>query len=189
VRREIQRRFPGWAPRLKEDALIDLQGFGAMSDTALTREREIALGESGLPTTFVPGRNLVFLTLAAAHAYRRAVGTLVAGMCEADFSGYPDCRRAALDAQMKAIELGMDAAFNLETPLMTLSKGESWSLAETLGGAALVELLVEHTHSCYVGARDIRHDWGYGCGACPACELRARGWRDYVAGKIRGKPA
>ncbi|MFZ5615818.1 MAG: 7-cyano-7-deazaguanine synthase QueC [Pseudomonadota bacterium] len=183
VRREIDRRFPEWSRRLGEDAMVDLSGFGALSETALTREAEIVIGENGLPTTFVPGRNLLFLITAAAHAYRRNLGVLVAGMCEADFSGYPDCRRGALDAQMKAIELGINAEFALDTPLMHLSKAQSWVLAEELGGEALVDLCVEHTHSCYRGVRSERREWGYGCGDCPACELRAKGFAAYAAAK------
>lgn len=187
VRREIGRRFPRWSKRLGEDAMVDLSGFGALSETALTREVEIVIGENGLPTTFVPGRNLLFLITAAAHAYRRNLGVLVAGMCEADFSGYPDCRRAALDAQMKAIELGMDAEFVLDTPLMHLSKAQSWFLTEELGGEALVDLFIEHTHSCYRGERSERREWGYGCGDCPACELRAKGFAAYAAAKAGRK--
>lgn len=183
VRREISQRFKTFVARLGDDTVIDLTGLGAISETALTRDAEIVIGETGLPTTFVPGRNLVFLTMAAAYAYRRGLGVIVAGMCETDFSGYPDCRRAALDAQMQAIELGMEAKFSLETPLMHLSKAQSWSLAEELGGEELVELFVEHTHSCYLGDRTKRFDWGYGCGACPACELRAKGWSGYIAAK------
>lgn len=187
VRREMARRFPGLASRLGEDAIVDLGGLGVISETALTREAEILIGETGLPTTFVPGRNLVFLTMAAALAFRRGLGVLVAGMCETDFSGYPDCRRETLDAQMRAIELGMEAKFALETPLMHLSKAQSWSLSEEIGGNDLVELLVEHTHSCYLGDRARRFDWGYGCGACPACDLRAKGWFEYIAAKSGGK--
>lgn len=187
VRREIDRRFPKWSRRLGEDAMVDLSGFGALSETALTREAEIVIGGNGLPTTFVPGRNLLFLITAAAHAYRRNLGVLVAGMCEADFSGYPDCRRAALEAQMKAIELGMDAEFVLDTPLMRLSKAQSWFLAEELGGEMLVDLFVEHTHSCYRGVRSERRDWGYGCGECPACDLRAKGYAAYAAAKANRK--
>jgi 7-cyano-7-deazaguanine synthase len=185
VRREISSRFPVWAAKLGEDAVVDLSGLGAISETALTRETQIHVGAHGLPTTFVPGRNLAFLILAAALGYRRDTGVLVAGMCETDFSGYPDCRRVALEAQMRAIELGMEAPFVLETPLMALSKAASWALAEELGGALLVDLLVEHTHSCYRGVRAARHAWGYGCGDCPACALRARGWLDYAAGGRR----
>lgn len=183
VRRELALRFPVRAAKLGDDAIVDLRGLGVISETALTRQAEILIGENGLPTTFVPGRNLVFLAMAAALAYRRGLGVLVAGMCETDFSGYPDCRREALDAQMRAIELGMEAKFTLETPLMHVSKAQSWSLAEEIGGDDLVELLVEHTHSCYLGDRARRFDWGYGCGACPACDLRAKGWSDYIAAK------
>ena len=183
VRRELSAQFKKFAPRLGEDAVIDLRGLGAISETALTRDAPIVTGETGLPTTFVPGRNLIFLTMAAAYAYRRGLGVIVAGMCEADYSGYPDCRRAALDAQMNAIELGMDAKFSLETPLMHLSKAQSWFLAEELGGEELAALIVEHSHSCYLGDRTTRYDWGYGCGACPACELRAKGWSGYIEAK------
>lgn len=183
VRRELFNNFPAWAGRLGEDAVADLSGLGDLSDTALTRESEIYIGDNGLPSTFVPGRNLVFLTMAAAYAYRRNIGVLVAGMCETDFSGYPDCRKTTLDAQMKAIELGMDATFKLEAPLMHLSKAQSWFLAEELGGAPLIEILSEHTHSCYLGDRSKRFDWGYGCGECPACVLRAKGWSSFIAAK------
>ncbi|NWG92308.1 MAG: 7-cyano-7-deazaguanine synthase QueC [Parvularculaceae bacterium] len=188
VRREIERRFPALAPKLQSDAVVNLSGLGDISETALTREVEIAMSENGLPTTFVPGRNLVFLTMAAAYAYRRDLGVVVAGMCEADFSGYPDCRRAALDALMVAIEHGMDATFRLETPLMHLSKAQSWLLAEEIGGPRLVDMLVEHTHSCYRGVRSVRRDWGYGCGECPACDLRAKGWSGYIAAKSCERP-
>lgn len=185
VRRELARLNPSWAERLGPDAIVDLGGLGALSETALTRESEIALGADGLPTTFVPGRNLAFLVMAGALAYRRDLGTLIGGMCETDFSGYPDCRRDALDAQLMALRLGMDADFALETPLMALSKADSWRLAESLGGAPLVDLVVEHSHSCYRGARGARRDWGYGCGACPACDLRARGWASYTDEKMK----
>ncbi len=187
VRREIKREFPSLANSLGEDSIVDLSGLGAISETALTREAEIVVGENGLPTTFVPGRNLIFLAMAAALAYRRGLGVLVAGMCETDFSGYPDCRREALDAQMKAIELGMETKFLLETPLMHLSKAQSWLLAEEIGGEKLINLLVEHTHSCYLGDRSRRFDWGYGCGVCPACDLRAKGWFAYAEAKSRGE--
>lgn len=183
VRREILNQFPSWSARLGDDTLVDLSGLGSISDTALTREAAIFVDDSGLPTTFVPGRNLIFLTMAAALAYRRDIGVMVAGMCEADFSGYPDCRKASLDVQMNAIELGMDAKFTLETPLMHLSKAQSWFLAEELGGRRFVEIVCEHTHSCYRGTRAQRFDWGYGCGACPACGLRARGWNSFIAAK------
>lgn len=168
-----------WLARLGPDHPIDLRALGAISDTALTRDTEITTGAHGLPTTFVPGRNLIFLTLAATVGYARGIGVLIGGMCETDFSGYPDCRQETLDAQMTAIRLGMDCDMRLETPLMSMSKGESWRFAETIGGSALVDLVVEHSHSCYLGERGVRHDWGYGCGRCPACELRAKGWHDY----------
>jgi 7-cyano-7-deazaguanine synthase len=137
------------------------------------------MAENGLPTTFVPGRNLVFLSVAAAHAYRRGIDTLVAGMCETDYSGYPDCRRATVDAMQEALTLGLERPFIVETPLMRLSKAQTWALAHELGGDALVREIVEHSHTCYEGDRSVRHEWGYGCGACPACQLRERGWREW----------
>ncbi len=172
-----------WRDRIGADHRLDLQSLGAISDTALTRKTAIATGADGLPTTFVPGRNLIFLTMAAAVAYGRSIGVLVGGMCETDFSGYPDCRQETLDAQMTALRLGMDCDLTLEVPLMALSKAASWRLAERIGGAPLVDLIVEHSHSCYLGDHETRHDWGYGCGVCPACDLRAKGWRCYAAGR------
>jgi 7-cyano-7-deazaguanine synthase len=177
----IRRAFPRWAARLGEDRVVDLGVIGKISDTALTRESEIAMGENGLPTTFVPGRNLLFLTVAAALAYRRGIKVLVGGMCETYYSGYPDCRDDALKALQVALTLGMDRRFVVETPLMWLDKAATWRLAESLGGAPLVELVREETHSCYLGERNARHAWGYGCGTCPACELRARGYASYTA--------
>lgn len=169
--------------RLGEDHLVDLSGYGAVAESALTADRAIELAASGLPTTFVPGRNLVFLTVAAAIAYRRGISTLVGGMCETDYSGYPDCRRETIDAQQRALALGLDAPISIETPLMHLTKAQTWALAHELGGAALVALIVEHSHTCYQGDRSRRHDWGYGCGSCPACELRAKGWREWSAAR------
>lgn len=177
----IRQGFPEWGQRLGEDHLVDLAGFGAISETALTREQEIDTLDSGLPNTFVPGRNLVFLTYAAAIGWRRGFSTLVAGMCEADFSGYPDCRKETLDAQMHAISLGLDKSFTLETPLMHRSKAQAWDFASELGGGDFVELVRSGTHTCYMGERDVLHDWGYGCGECPACDLRAKGWAEYTA--------
>jgi 7-cyano-7-deazaguanine synthase len=168
--------FPRWAGRLGEDHLVDLQVLGGISETALTRDVALAMAEGGLPNTFVPGRNLLFFTFAAAIAYRRGLRHLVGGMCETDYSGYPDCRDDTLKALQVALNLGMDRRFIVETPLMWLDKAATWALAETLGGKALVELVREETHSCYAGDRASRHDWGYGCGACPACELRANGY-------------
>ena len=176
---EIRRAFPRWADKLGEDHVVDLGIVGRISDTALTRESEIAMGENGLPTTFVPGRNLLFFTVAAALAYRRGIKVLVGGMCETDYSGYPDCRDDTLKALQVTLTLGMDRRFVIETPLMWLDKAATWRMAEALGGAPLVELILEHTHSCYRGERARRHAWGYGCGACPACELRARGFAAY----------
>lgn len=165
-----------WAGRLSDDAVVDLAGYGALAESALTADRAIEIAESGLPTTFVPGRNLVFLSVAAAHAYRRGIDVLVGGMCETDFSGYPDCRRETIDAQERALALGLERPFKIETPLMHLTKAETWSLAHQLGGDPLVELIVEHSHTCYEGDRTHRQAWGYGCGVCPACELRAKGF-------------
>ncbi len=170
--------------KLGPDTLLDLPALAAVSETALTRETEIKFADDGLPTTFVPGRNLLFLTYAAALAYRRGLGTLVGGMCETDFSGYPDCRRATIDALQGAISLGMDRPICIETPLMQIDKAGTWSMAQDLGGDALVQLIVEHAHTCYLGDRSIRHDWGYGCGTCPACQLRAKGWEKW--NKARG---
>ncbi|PWC30414.1 7-cyano-7-deazaguanine synthase QueC [Teichococcus aestuarii] len=168
-----------WQARLGPDHTLALDALGAVSDTALTRETEIAMQADGLPNTFVPGRNLVFLTFAAALAYRRGLRHIVGGMCETDFSGYPDCRDDTIKAMQVALNLGMQRRFVLHTPLMWLSKAETWELAEKLGGQPLVEDIVERTHTCYRGERGARHPWGHGCAACPACELRARGWAEY----------
>lgn len=173
---------PDWAAKLGEDHTVDLAGLGAISETALTRDRAIEMNQSGLPNTFVPGRNLLFLTYAAAIGWRRGFSELIAGMCEADFSGYPDCRAETLDAQMTAISLGLDRTFTLHTPLMHLSKAGAWDLASDIGGDELVELIRSGSHTCYLGERGDLHAWGYGCGTCPACELRANGWADYQAG-------
>ena len=163
--------------------MLSLPELGRISDTALTRDVEIEMGENGLPTPFVPGRNLLFFTYAAALGYRRGAQVLVGGMCETDYSGYPDCRADTIAALEQAISLGMDKPFTLATPLMRIDKAATWKLAEELGGKALVDLIVEESHSCYRGDRSKRHDWGYGCGACPACELRARGYATYISGE------
>lgn len=173
------------SPRLGDDHLLDLGVLGTLSDTALTREAEIALREDGLPTTFVPGRNLIFLTFAAALAARRGLRHIVTGVCETDYSGYPDCRDDTIKALQVAINLGMAARFVLHTPLMWRDKPATWRLAEALGGPALVELIRVESHSCYKGVRDVLHPWGRGCGECPACELRARGWQVCVSGSAR----
>ena len=176
---QLKTRFPHWATRLGEDHLLDVGVLGQVSETSLTRDVAFQMESSGLPNTFVPGRNLLFLTLAAALAYRRGLQVLVTGVCETDYSGYPDCRDDTMKAMQLALSLGMDKRLLIETPLMWLDKAQTWQLAESLGGTALVELIVEHSHTCYLGDRVHRHAWGWGCGSCPACELRARGWERY----------
>ncbi len=169
--------------RLGPDTLLDLPALQSISDTALTRETEITFAATGLPTTFVPGRNLLFLTYAAALAYRRGIATLVGGMCETDFSGYPDCRNETIQTLAQAISLGLATPVVIETPLMFIDKAGTWAMASELGGDDLIRIIVEDTHTCYMGDRIHRHDWGYGCGACPACELRAKGWSEWQAQK------
>jgi 7-cyano-7-deazaguanine synthase len=170
---------PEWAQKLGPDHVLELSALGAISDTALTSEKAIEMGDRNLPNTFVPGRNLIFLTFAAALAYRRGLKHIVGGMCETDFSGYPDCRDDAIKAMQVALNIGMESRFVLETPLMWIDKAQTWALAEKLGGAALVEAVVEHSATCYLGERGARHAWGYGCGACPACRLRADGFEKW----------
>jgi 7-cyano-7-deazaguanine synthase len=180
VLREIRAQFAHWAPRLGDDHLIDAGVLAQLGDSALTAQRDIELQADGLPNTFVPGRNLLFLTLAAALACRRGASVLVAGMCETDYSGYPDCRDNTLKAMQVALSLGLDRPMTVETPLMFIDKAATWALAEQFGGPPLTSLIVEHTHTCYLGQRDLRHAWGYGCGECPACTLRRNGfarWR------------
>lgn len=181
IRNEIVKLNPQWAARLGDDHLLDLGVLGEISATAMTRDIAIIGDEKGLPNTFVPGRNLMFFTLAAAVAFRRGLRHLVGGMCETDYSGYPDCRDDTLKAIQVALNLGMEKNFIVETPLMWLDKGDTWRLAETLGGKALVQLVIETTHSCYLGERSRKWEWGYGCGDCPACHLRAEGWKKYRA--------
>ncbi len=182
VLRELHAQFPAWSPKLGEDHLLDLSLLGQLSDTALTEARAIEMQANGLPNTFVPGRNLLFLSFAATLAYRRGASVLVGGMCETDYSGYPDCRDNTLKALQVALSLGLDQPMTIETPLMFLTKAQTWGLAHQLGGQPLVDLIVEHTHTCYLGDREHRHAWGYGCGSCPACELRAAGHARYIAG-------
>ena len=172
---------PTWAERLGDDHLLDLPVLGRISDTALTGDVEIAMQANGLPNTFVPGRNLLFVTLAAALAYRRGIAVLVGGMCETDYSGYPDCRNDTMQSLQTSLRLGMATDVTIATPLMWLNKAATWKLAEQLGGDALVELIRSGTHTCYLGERGELHDWGYGCGHCPACELRAKGYEKYQA--------
>lgn len=173
--------FPAWDAKLISDHMIDLGVLGQISDTALTSNVEITMAESGLPTTFVPGRNLLFLTFAAAIAYRRGIKHIVTGVCETDYSGYPDCRDDTIKALQVALNLGMEQRFVLHTPLMWIDKAATWRLAEALGGSPLVELIRTSTHTCYVGDRQTLHDWGYGCGQCPACDLRKGGWETFIS--------
>jgi 7-cyano-7-deazaguanine synthase len=186
VRAALVERFPSWASRLGEDHMLEIRGFGAVAQSALTADRAIEMTDKGLPSTFVPGRNLVFFVYAAALADRRGLRALVGGMCETDFSGYPDCRRDTLDAMQQTLNLGMAQDFVIETPLMRLTKADTWALAKGLGGEPLVAVTVEDSHTCYLGERGDLQPWGYGCGTCPACELRVRGWEAWVA---QGRPA
>ncbi len=172
----IRKAFPRWNARLGADEVLAMPGLGAISETALTRDAEITMTSAGLPSTFVPGRNLLFLTYAGALAYRRGIATLVGGMCETDYSGYPDCRRDTLDVLAQSISLGMDRPIEIVTPLMYVDKASTWRMAHDLGGETLVDLIVEKSHTCYLGERTTRHAWGYGCGHCPACDLRRKGW-------------
>ena len=181
VLEQIKKQFPQWAHKLGEDHMLDLAVLGQVSETSLTRDVAFKIESSGLPNTFVPGRNLLFLTLAAALAYRRDLQVMVTGVCETDFSGYPDCRDDTMKAMQLALSLGMDKRFLIETPLMWIDKAETWALADSLGGQPLVDLIIEHTHTCYLGDREHRQAWGYGCGQCPACELRAKGYERWVA--------
>ena len=171
--------FPQWAPKLGEDHPLNLKVLGQISDTALTQDVAIQFNKNDLPNTFVPGRNLIFLNFAAAVAYRRGHKVLVGGMCETDYSGYPDCRDDTLKALQVALNLGMQTRFVIDTPLMWLDKARTWELAESLGGKPLVELIRTESHTCYLGDRSNLHEWGYGCGTCPACELRLKGWAAY----------
>lgn len=174
-----------WAQRLGEDHIIDLSLISQLSHTAMTENIAIQMQENGLPNTFVPGRNLMFMLVAATLSYRRQLGVLVGGMCETDFSGYPDCRDDSLKALQVAINLGMASRLTIETPLMWINKAQSWDLAESLGGAALIDVIREDTHTCYLGERGALHDWGHGCGTCPACELRANGYHEFMRAKMK----
>jgi 7-cyano-7-deazaguanine synthase len=179
VRDELVQKFPDWGKRLGEDHKIDLGVLGSISDTALTRNVQIQMLENKLPSTFVPGRNILFLTFAACVAYRRGLKHIIGGMCETDYSGYPDCRDDTIKCLQTALNLGMESRFVLHTPLMWIDKAQTWNLAEQLGGKELVDLIIEQTHTCYHGDRTKRHAWGFGCGTCPACELRAQGFDRY----------
>jgi 7-cyano-7-deazaguanine synthase len=179
VLRELRAAFPAWAAKLGDDHVVDASVISQLGATAMTADIAFEMQENGLPNTFVPGRNLLFLTLAGALAYRRGAQALVTGVCETDYSGYPDCRHATMQAMQQALTLGMDRPLQIETPLMWIDKAATWQIAQDLGGQTLVDLITEHTHTCYMGDRTQRHAWGYGCGACPACELRAAGWQKY----------
>jgi 7-cyano-7-deazaguanine synthase len=181
VREQMVNVLPQWAGRLGPDHVVDLTGFGAIGETAMTTDRAIEADARGVPNTFVPGRNLIFLVAAAALADRRGLEVLVGGMCETDFSGYPDCRNDTIQAMSQALTLGLARPSPIETPLMFLTKAQTWALAERIGGRALVDMIVEASHTCYLGDRTHRHDWGYGCGTCPACELRAAGYGEWAA--------
>ncbi|WP_394780111.1 7-cyano-7-deazaguanine synthase QueC [Undibacterium sp.] len=178
-----------WQQKLGEDHMIDLSLISQLSHTAMTEDIEIVMQENGLPNTFVPGRNLMFMMTAATLAYRRGINVLVGGMCETDFSGYPDCRDDTMKALQVALNLGMATRLKVETPLMWIDKSQTWELAQDLGGEALVDLIRADTHTCYLGERGQLHDWGHGCGTCPACELRARGYHQFVAKKSNNKVA
>lgn len=181
VRQELARRFPQWAPRLGEDHVLSLDVLKQIGGSSLTDDVAFAMQADGLPNTFVPGRNLLFLTLAGALAYRRGLTVIVTGVCETDYSGYPDCRDDTMKAQQLALNLGLERRLRIDTPLMWLDKAQTWQMAHDLGGDALVELIRTETHTCYQGVREELHDWGYGCGNCPACELRAQGWKHWRA--------
>ena len=176
---ELKQNFPEWAARLGPDHVIDMDALGKVSATSLTRDVEIKMGDNGLPTTFVPGRNILFLTFAAALSYRRGAKHLVTGVCETDYSGYPDCRDDTIKALQVTLNLAMEERFVLHTPLMWIDKQQTWQMAQQLGGTIFVDLIIEKTHSCYLGNREKRHHWGYGCGTCPACELRRNGFDGY----------
>jgi 7-cyano-7-deazaguanine synthase len=175
----LRSEFPAWSSRLGEDHILPIDTLASVSDTALTRDVEIGFSESGLPTTFVPGRNLIFFLFAAALAYRRGLRVLVGGMCETDYSGYPDCRDDTLKSLQVTLNLGLATRMIVETPLMWIDKARTWAMAEELGGAHLVDLILDETHTCYLGIRNVRHAWGLGCGSCPACKLRENGYQKY----------
>lgn len=179
IRDEIKNCFPEWSAKLGNDHLVDLSVLGEISETSLTRDAEISFEKNGLPNTFVPGRNIIFLTFAATLAYRRELQTIVGGMCETDYSGYPDCRDDAVKALQVALNIGMEKRYNLETPLMWLDKAQTWDLADRLGGRTLVEIIRTKTHTCYTGDHQTFNAWGYGCGACPACKIRQKGYKEY----------
>lgn len=182
VREAMKQVLPQYADRLGHDHVVDLTGYGRIAESSLTSERAIEMDARGLPATFVPGRNLIFLTAAAALSDRRGLEVLVTGVCETDYSGYPDCRQATIDAMSQALTLGLDRPVPIETPLMYLTKAQTWELAHQIGGQPLVDAIIETSHTCYAGDREHRHDWGYGCGTCAACELREAGYHQWKEG-------
>ena len=181
VLQQLRAQFPQWAPKLGEDHVLSLDVLKQIGGSSLTEDVAFAMQADGLPNTFVPGRNLLFLTLAGALAYRRGLQVLVTGVCETDFSGYPDCRDDTMKAMQLALNLGLERRLRIETPLMWIDKAATWQMAQDLGGDALVQLIVQDTHTCYEGTRDVLHAWGHGCGHCPACDLRAKGWQRWRA--------
>ncbi len=181
VLRKLRAQFPNWDAKLGDDHVLSLPALGLISETSLTRDTAIEMDATGLPSTFVPGRNLLFFTYAAALGWRRGITTLIGGMCETDYSGYPDCRNETLQALARALSLGLDKPVEIATPLMFVDKAATWAMAEQLGGRPLIDLILEHTHTCYLGDHTTRHEWGLGCGTCPACELRASGWARWRA--------
>jgi 7-cyano-7-deazaguanine synthase len=181
VLQQLRAQFPQWAPKLGEDHVLSLDVLKQIGGSSLTEDVAFAMQADGLPNTFVPGRNLLFLTLAGALAYRRGLQVLVTGVCETDFSGYPDCRDDTMKAMQLALNLGLERRLRIETPLMWIDKAATWQMAQDLGGDALVQLIVQDTHTCYEGTRDVLHAWGHGCGHCPACDLRAKGWQRWHA--------
>jgi 7-cyano-7-deazaguanine synthase len=185
IRERIASLKAAWKDRLADDHVIPLASLGAMSDTALTRERAIEMAADGLPSTFVPGRNLIFFCFAGALAYRRGAGHLVAGMCETDYSGYPDCRNDTIQTMAQALRLGMARPLDIHTPLMYVDKAQTFAMARDIAGKPFLDLIIEESHSCYLGVRDKRHPWGYGCGTCPACQLRAHGYEEFIASEVK----
>ena len=180
---QMRCHFPRWSATLGDDHMLDLSLLGQISDTSLTQDKAIEFQRNGLPNTFVPGRNLLFFTFAATMAYRRGLEVLVGGMCETDYSGYPDCRDNTLKALQVTLSLGLDSPMVVETPLMWIDKANTWRMARSLGGQAFVDLIEEHTHTCYLGDRTHRHAWGYGCGECPACKLRLQGYAAFMSSR------
>ena len=181
AREALVQAFPEWREKLGEDHVLSLDVLAQIGGSSLTEDVAFAMQADGLPNTFVPGRNLLFLTLAGALAYRRGISVIVTGVCETDFSGYPDCRDDTMKAMQLALNLGLERRLLIETPLMCLDKAQTWQMAFELGGNPLIELIRKDTHTCYQGTRDVLHDWGFGCGSCPACELRAQGWKRWQA--------